>query len=144
MRALLFPDGQITPQANFSKMGMSWFQLLAISGWDSLAPTARKTGTLGVWYYRPTDPSVLGFNKGNTSATLLKTGNLVLYEMNSDGSEKARAVAKALTIRLIHFLPGMKLGINLQTGHEWFLQSWISDISLLKVSYTLGIDPNVS
>ncbi|KAJ0075925.1 hypothetical protein Patl1_34168 [Pistacia atlantica] len=34
-------------------------------------------------------------------------------------------------------LPGMKLGINLQTGHKWFLQSWISDKSPAQGSFSL-------
>ncbi|KAH9666027.1 G-type lectin S-receptor-like serine/threonine-protein kinase [Citrus sinensis] len=157
------------------------------------SPDGSENRHLGVWYYRPTDPSVLGgYNskrnkpvwvanrnnpildksgslaidsndgnlkillnggnpivitsvkaEGNTSATLLKTGNLVLYEMNSDGSER-RELWQSFDYPTDTLLPGMKLGINLQTGHEWFLQSWISDISPAQGSYTLGIDPNVS
>ncbi|KAH9714388.1 G-type lectin S-receptor-like serine/threonine-protein kinase [Citrus sinensis] len=157
------------------------------------SPDGSENRYLGVWYYRPTDPSVLGgYNskrnkpvwvanrnnpildksgslaidsndgnlkillnggnpivitsvkaEGNTSATLLKTGNLVLYEMNSDGSERLE-LWQSFDYPTDTLLPGMKLGINLQTGHEWFLQSWISDISPAQGSYTLGIDPNVS
>ncbi|KAK4843170.1 hypothetical protein QYF36_004886 [Acer negundo] len=38
----------------------------------------------------------------------------------------------------------MKLGINLQTGHKWFLQSWLTDNSPVQGSFTLGMNPNVS
>ncbi|KAL9460500.1 hypothetical protein AB3S75_003659 [Citrus x aurantiifolia] len=156
------------------------------------SPDGSENRYLGVWYYRPTDPSVFGYynserNKpvwvanrnnpildksgsltidstdgnlkilhnggnpivitsvkadGNTSASLLKTGNLVLYEMNSDGSER-RELWQSFDYPTDTLLPGMKLGINLQTGHQWFLQSWISDFSPAQGSYTLGIDPNV-
>ncbi|KAJ4718134.1 putative Receptor protein kinase [Melia azedarach] len=40
-------------------------------------------------------------------------------------------------------LPGMKLEINLKTGHKWFLQSWITDASPVQGSFTLGMDPNL-
>ncbi|KAH9714427.1 G-type lectin S-receptor-like serine/threonine-protein kinase [Citrus sinensis] len=56
-----------------------------------------------------------------TRATLLQSGNFVLQEMNSDG---------------------MKIGINLQTGHKWFLQSWIGGDSPAPGSFTIRLDSN--
>ncbi|KDO51244.1 hypothetical protein CISIN_1g040814mg [Citrus sinensis] len=61
-----------------------------------------------------------------TRATLLQSGNFVLQEMNSDDT----------------LLPGMKIGINLQTGHKWFLQSWIGGDSPAPGSFTIRLDSN--
>ncbi|KAJ0008062.1 hypothetical protein Pint_29835 [Pistacia integerrima] len=74
-----------------------------------------------------TDPIVISSIQaaGNTSATLLETGNFVLYEMNSDGSNR-RVLWQSFDHPTDTLLPGMKIGVNLQTGHKWFLQSWIS------------------
>ncbi|KAL9460493.1 hypothetical protein AB3S75_003654 [Citrus x aurantiifolia] len=80
---------------------------------------------------------------GNTSATLLGTGNFVLYEMNSSGSME-RALWQSFDYPTDILLPGMKLGLNLQTGHEWFLRSWTSEDSPAGGEFTLNIDPNVS
>lgn len=77
----------------------------------------------------------------NTSAVLLQSGNLVLNEMNSDGSVR-RVLWQSFDDLTDTLLPGMKLGINLPTGHKWFLQSWISDESPALGSFTLGMDPN--
>ncbi|KAL9463409.1 hypothetical protein AB3S75_001256 [Citrus x aurantiifolia] len=80
---------------------------------------------------------------GNTTrATLLKNGNLVLYEMNSDGLSIRRELWQSFDYPTDTLLPGMKLGINLQTGHQWFLRSSRS----AEVSYLLGLgtDPNIT
>ncbi|XP_034691903.1 G-type lectin S-receptor-like serine/threonine-protein kinase CES101 isoform X1 [Vitis riparia] len=74
------------------------------------------------------DPIVLNSNQAarNSTATLLDSGNFVLEEFNSDGSvnEKLWASFENPTDTL---LPGMKLGINLKTGRNWSLASWISE-----------------
>ncbi|XP_031284008.1 G-type lectin S-receptor-like serine/threonine-protein kinase CES101 [Pistacia vera] len=92
-----------------------------------------------------TDPIVISSIQaaGNTSATLLETGNFVLYEMNSDGSNR-RVLWQSFDHPTDTLLPGMKIGVNLQTGHKWFLQSWISYYSAAQGSFTLSMDPNVS
>ncbi|XP_044496561.1 uncharacterized protein LOC123218967 [Mangifera indica] len=79
---------------------------------------------------------------GNTSATLEKNGNFVAYEMYSNGSK--RELWQSFDYPTDTLLPGMKLGINWQTGHQWFLQSWITYDSPAQGSFTLGIDPNVT
>ncbi|KAI9159853.1 hypothetical protein LWI28_002573 [Acer negundo] len=38
----------------------------------------------------------------------------------------------------------MKLGINLQTVHRWFLRSWLTDESPAEGSFTFGMDPNLT
>ncbi|KAJ0076148.1 hypothetical protein Patl1_34174 [Pistacia atlantica] len=79
---------------------------------------------------------------GNTSATLEKNGNFVLYEMYSNGSK--RELWQSFDYPTDTLLPGMKLGMNFQSGHKWFLQSWITDDSPAQGPFTLGMDPNVS
>ncbi|TXG69074.1 hypothetical protein EZV62_004009 [Acer yangbiense] len=79
----------------------------------------------------------------NTSATLLSSGNLVLQEMNSDGSVK-RVLWQSFDYPTDTLLPGMKLGFNLQTGHQWFLRSWLTVGNPAQGSFTLVMDPNVT
>ncbi|KAJ4718138.1 putative Receptor protein kinase [Melia azedarach] len=81
---------------------------------------------------------------GNTRATLLKNGNFVLCEMNSDGST-GKQLWQSFDYPTDTLLPGMKLGINLKTGQKWFLQSWsIESKSPVEGSYILGMDPNIT
>ncbi|KAK0597524.1 hypothetical protein LWI29_026187 [Acer saccharum] len=79
----------------------------------------------------------------NTSATLLSSGNLVLQEMNSDGSVK-RVLWQSFDYPTDTLLPRMKLGFNLQTGHQWFLRSWLTVGNPAQGSFTLVMDPNVT
>ncbi|KDO37222.1 hypothetical protein CISIN_1g045212mg, partial [Citrus sinensis] len=80
---------------------------------------------------------------GNTSAALYETGNFVLYETNPSGSME-RELWQSFDYPTDILLPGMKLGLNLQTGHGWFLRSWTSEDSPAEGEFTLNIDPNVS
>ncbi|KAK1576825.1 hypothetical protein Q3G72_016787 [Acer saccharum] len=79
----------------------------------------------------------------NTSVTLLQTGNLVLHETHLDGSIK-QVLWQSFDYLTDTLLPGMKLGINLQTGHQWVLQSWLTDDSPAQGLFTVGMDPNVT
>ncbi|KAK0598580.1 hypothetical protein LWI29_036029 [Acer saccharum] len=79
----------------------------------------------------------------NTSVTLEQSGNLVLHELHSNGSIKGM-LWQSFDYPTDTLLPGMKLGINLQTGHQWFLQSWLTYDSPAQGRYTLGMDPNVT
>ncbi|KAJ0008065.1 hypothetical protein Pint_29830 [Pistacia integerrima] len=63
--------------------------------------------------------------------------------MNSNGSTR-RVLWQSFDYPTDTLLPGMKLGVNLQTGRKWFLQSWISENSPAQGSFTLSMDPNVS
>ncbi|KAK1562848.1 hypothetical protein Q3G72_017918 [Acer saccharum] len=79
----------------------------------------------------------------NTSVTLEDSGNLVLHELNSNGSIKGM-LWQSFDYPTDTLLPGMKLGINLQTGHQWFLRSWLTLESPAEGSYTFGMDPNLT
>uniref|UniRef100_F6GYE3 Receptor-like serine/threonine-protein kinase n=1 Tax=Vitis vinifera TaxID=29760 RepID=F6GYE3_VITVI len=74
------------------------------------------------------DPIVLNSNQAarNSTATLLDSGNFVLKEFNSDGSVKEK-LWESFDNPTDTLLPGMKLGINLKTGRNWSLASWISE-----------------
>ncbi|TXG69068.1 hypothetical protein EZV62_004003 [Acer yangbiense] len=79
----------------------------------------------------------------NTSVTLQQSGNLVLHELHSNGSIK-EMLWQSFDYPSDTLLPEMKLGINLKTGHKWFLQSWLTDDSPAQGRYTVGMDPNVT
>ncbi|KAK1436578.1 hypothetical protein QVD17_02359 [Tagetes erecta] len=59
----------------------------------------------------------------NVSVTLLYSGNLVLREMHPNGSVK-QVLWQSFDYPTDTLLPGMKLGVNLKTGHKWSLNSW--------------------
>ncbi|MBA0774745.1 hypothetical protein Gotri_009935 [Gossypium trilobum] len=77
----------------------------------------------------------------NVSATLLDSGNFIIRELSSDGSTK-RILWQSFDYPTDTLLPGMKLGINFKTGHNWSLSSWISDAVPANGSFTLGVDPS--
>ncbi|XP_022714510.1 uncharacterized protein LOC111274135 [Durio zibethinus] len=78
---------------------------------------------------------------GNLSATLLDSGNFILKELSSDGSTK-QILWQSFDYPTDTLLPGMKLGINFKTGHNWSLTSWISNEVPATGSFTLGGDPS--
>nr|XP_043637912.1 G-type lectin S-receptor-like serine/threonine-protein kinase CES101 [Erigeron canadensis] len=77
----------------------------------------------------------------NVSAKLLDTGNLVLHELYPDGSVM-RVLWQSFDYPTDTLLPGMKLGINLKTGHRWSLTSWVSYRLPASGSFTLTGDEN--
>ncbi|KAK0598247.1 hypothetical protein LWI29_032916 [Acer saccharum] len=79
----------------------------------------------------------------NTSVTLEQSGNLVLHELHSNGSIKGM-LCQSFDYPTHILLPGMKLGINLQIGHPWFLRSWLTDESPAEGSDTFCMDPNLT
>ncbi|KAI3684751.1 hypothetical protein L6452_33977 [Arctium lappa] len=77
----------------------------------------------------------------NASVTLLDTGNLVLRELYSNGSVKG-VLWQSFDYPTDTLLPGMKLGVNLETGHRWSLTSWRNEQLPADGSFTLTGDPN--
>lgn len=61
----------------------------------------------------------------NSTATLEDSGNFELRELNPDGSAK-QVLWQSFDFPTNTLLPGMKLGVNFQTGQTWFLTSWLS------------------
>ncbi|XP_071729278.1 G-type lectin S-receptor-like serine/threonine-protein kinase CES101 [Rutidosis leptorrhynchoides] len=77
----------------------------------------------------------------NASVKLLDSGNLVLQELCPNGSVK-RVLWQSFDYPTDTLLPGMKLGVNLKTGHRWSLNSWRSDLLPADGSFRLAGDPN--
>ncbi|KAK9289808.1 hypothetical protein L1049_007968 [Liquidambar formosana] len=84
------------------------------------------------------DPITLNSDQGtgNAIATLEDTGNFVL----TDEIEK-RVLWQSFDYPTDSLLPGMKLGVNLKTGRNWTLTSWLSYIVPASGPFTLSWDP---
>ncbi|CAL5443232.1 unnamed protein product [Camellia sinensis] len=78
-------------------------------------------------------------SSGNTSATLLDTGNLIL-------TEGSRIVWQSFDYPSDTWLPGMKLGLfNVSSSGQQrnqYLTSWVSEQLATLGAFTLGVDPN--
>ncbi|KAK9161933.1 hypothetical protein Syun_002835 [Stephania yunnanensis] len=85
--------------------------------------------------------------KSNVTATLLNNGNFVLVERTLD-ENGTTAVERLLWQSFDHptdtLLLGMKLSINLNTGENLYLTSWVSDKVPYSGAFTLGLHPNTS
>ncbi|XP_019156043.1 PREDICTED: G-type lectin S-receptor-like serine/threonine-protein kinase At1g67520 isoform X2 [Ipomoea nil] len=77
----------------------------------------------------------------NVTATLLDSGNLVLREVNTDGSfgEELWSSFDNPTDTL---LPGMKLGVDRRTGRNWALRSWKDDDIPAAGAFSLEWEPS--
>lgn len=74
------------------------------------------------------------------NAILQDTGNLMLREVNQNGSVK-RILWQSFD-HLSHVLMmGMRLGFNRKTGQNWSITSRRSEKTLLSGSFTLGLEP---
>lgn len=72
----------------------------------------------------------------NSTATLEDSGNFELRELNPDGSAK-QVLWQSFDFPTNTLLPGMKLGVNFQTGQTWFLTSWLSQQIATPGTFTL-------
>ena len=79
--------------------------------------------------------------KSSVVATLMDSGNFVLEEMSSDGSAK-RVLWQSFDYPGDVLLPGMKLGVNHNSGHIWSLSSWLTENSAVPGAFTLEWDPD--
>ncbi|KAJ3698639.1 hypothetical protein LUZ61_002344 [Rhynchospora tenuis] len=68
-----------------------------------------------VWFSNST------YTTNPTSVQLLESGNLVLRDLITNG-----ILWQSFDWPTNTFLPGMKIGKNLKTGHEWSLASWLT------------------
>ncbi|KAI9125062.1 hypothetical protein K1719_003678 [Acacia pycnantha] len=80
-------------------------------------------------------------NYNNTKAVLLDNGNLVLTEVNSNGSV-GRTLWQSFDCPTDTLLPGMKLGINHRTGRNWTLTSWLAPNDPSQGAFTLEWNPD--
>ncbi|KAF7112194.1 hypothetical protein RHSIM_RhsimUnG0255800 [Rhododendron simsii] len=72
-------------------------------------------------------------------AQLFDSGNMVVR--NADDEMKAESLLwQSFDYPGDTFLPGMKLGKNLSTGHEWYLSSWKSDDDPAQGVFTLVLN----
>ncbi|TXG67723.1 hypothetical protein EZV62_008998 [Acer yangbiense] len=75
----------------------------------------------------------------NPVAVLLGSGNLVVKDGNDNNPDKF--LWQSFDHPGDTLLPGMKLGINLVTGQEWFYTSWKSTDDPSRSNFTVLIDP---
>nr|GMC50521.1 G-type lectin S-receptor-like serine/threonine-protein kinase At4g27290 [Ipomoea batatas] len=75
----------------------------------------------------------------NQVAELLDSGNLVVRDADDENPENF--LWQSFDYPTDNFLPGMKVGWNLQTGHEVFLTAWKSENDPASGQYTLHLDP---
>ncbi|KAK7305744.1 hypothetical protein VNO77_43654 [Canavalia gladiata] len=75
----------------------------------------------------------------SVSVTLLDTGNLVLHELNLDGSVK-RVLWQSFDYPTDTLVPGMKIGYDKHTGHRWSLTARRSYRTLWSGSFSLSLD----
>ncbi|PON94556.1 S-locus glycoprotein [Trema orientale] len=88
-------------------------------------------------------PIVLNPNQqvsGNVTASLLNFGNFELRELIANGSP-GRVLWQSFDYPTNTLLPGMKLGMNLKTGQNWTLSSWLSGQVPSPGAFRLGVDP---
>ncbi|KAJ4842920.1 hypothetical protein Tsubulata_005904 [Turnera subulata] len=78
---------------------------------------------------------------GRITATLLDTGNLVVRQLSTNGTT-GRILWQSFDYPHNVLLPGMKLGMNLKTGQNWTLTSWLSDTVPAPGAFRLGLDPS--
>ncbi|XP_043706493.1 G-type lectin S-receptor-like serine/threonine-protein kinase At4g27290 isoform X2 [Telopea speciosissima] len=81
----------------------------------------------------------LSMSSGNLTARLLDSGNFIIME-GDPNNPHFRILWQSFDHPSDTFLPGMKIGVNLSTGHNWFLSSWknIEDPAL--GLFTFGVD----
>ncbi|KAK0598230.1 hypothetical protein LWI29_032729 [Acer saccharum] len=85
----------------------------------------------------------LGVVRNITSVSLLNSGNLVLHVPDSNNGSIKHLLWQSFDYPTDTLLPEMKLGINFLTGHQWFLQSWLTYNSPEQGRFNVGMDPNV-
>ncbi|KAJ4964968.1 hypothetical protein NE237_016817 [Protea cynaroides] len=76
---------------------------------------------------------------GNITARLLDSGNLIVME-EGPNNPHIRILWQSFDHPSNTFLPGMKIGVNLRTGDNWFLSSWKNMDDPALGRYTFGVD----
>ncbi|CAL0333667.1 unnamed protein product [Lupinus luteus] len=73
-------------------------------------------------------------------ATLLDSGNFVEQQLNPNGSTK-RLLWQSFDYPTDTLFPGMKLGVNRKTNHNWSLVSWVSETLPSSGNFKLEWEP---
>ncbi|PIN21523.1 Non-specific serine/threonine protein kinase [Handroanthus impetiginosus] len=76
----------------------------------------------------------------NITATLLDSGNLVVKEIETNGSSEGKVLWQSFDYPTDVLLPGMKLGVSRRTGRNWTLTSWFSGNNPASGAFTLEWD----
>ncbi|PNT11648.1 hypothetical protein POPTR_011G035600v4 [Populus trichocarpa] len=79
----------------------------------------------------------------NSSAKLLPSGNLVLVVKNNSGNSES-IVWQSFDYPTDTILPGMRFGLNRETGLNQFLTSWKSSDDPAPGDFSFGLNPNGS
>ncbi|KAJ9185765.1 hypothetical protein P3X46_005359 [Hevea brasiliensis] len=96
--------------------------------------------------YQGGQPIVINSNRAvmtgnNIIATLLDSGNLVIQQVDSSGIV-GPILWQSFDYPHNMLLPGMKLGMNLKTGQNWSLTSWLGEKVPAPGAFRLGLDPS--
>ncbi|XP_065853967.1 G-type lectin S-receptor-like serine/threonine-protein kinase CES101 [Euphorbia lathyris] len=89
------------------------------------------------------NPDMAGKNNlsgGNFTVTLLDSGNIVIRQV-AWNRIPGPILWQSFDYPHNILLPGMKLGMNLKTGHNWTLTSWLSEKIPAPGAFRLGMDP---
>ncbi|KAJ3699466.1 hypothetical protein LUZ61_003171 [Rhynchospora tenuis] len=125
---------KVSPQAivwvaNRDSPLMNTSGVLAISDSGNLILQDNSNGTV-VWSSNST------YTTNPTSVQLLDSGNLVLRDLETNG-----VLWQSFDWPTNTYLPGMKVGKDLKTGHEWVVSSWLTsdDPAIGRYHYKMDI-----
>ncbi|KAK7405401.1 hypothetical protein VNO78_06669 [Psophocarpus tetragonolobus] len=75
----------------------------------------------------------------NTVASLMNTGNFVLQQLHPNGTKSV--LWQSFDYPTDTLLPGMKLGVNHKTSHNWSLVSWLGLLNARFGAFSLEWEP---
>ncbi|KAK7257024.1 hypothetical protein RIF29_30701 [Crotalaria pallida] len=101
---------------------------------------SQQQGEKPIILYSPPTPHSAANNSNTTVAAVLDTGNFVVQQLNPDGSTK-NVLWQSFDYSTDTWIPGMKLGVNYKTGHNWSLVSWASEKCPLLGPFRLEWEP---
>ncbi|XP_062016082.1 G-type lectin S-receptor-like serine/threonine-protein kinase RKS1 [Rosa rugosa] len=111
--------------------------VLKINGYGELVLYAYNMESTPIWSTN-VSRSVQNVNTSTLSAQLLDTGNLVVFQDDSNENFLWQSFDHPTDT----LIPGMKVGVNWKTGQEWVLTSWKSQDDPAIGDYTLRLYPN--
>ncbi|KAB5534396.1 hypothetical protein DKX38_017482 [Salix brachista] len=85
----------------------------------------------------------ISMSNANSTAKLLPSGNLVLVVKNNSGNSES-IVWQSFDYPTDTILPGMRFGLDRETGLNQFLTSWKSSDEPAHGDFSFGLNPNAS